>query len=64
MERTDLTTKQAEQVAKSLFRSLNFLLMLKRRMEQVGFYHEDQLYRLVVEAYNKMQTVYVEARSI
>ncbi len=52
MDRDSLKKSHAATINKALFLNLNYLLRLRRRMEQVGFPPDDKLYLLVCKAYD------------
>jgi hypothetical protein len=52
MQSDDLKPAQFEQIERSLFRGINYLLRLKQRMEVNGFHPHDPMYRKVKAAYD------------
>jgi hypothetical protein len=50
-----LTKEQASVIAKALYPPTNYLVRLRNRMHERGFPHDDPLYVLVCEAYDKVQ---------
>ena len=60
MDRDSLKKSQAATINKALFPNLNYLLRLRRRMEQVGFPPDDKLYLLVCKAYDAVYRLHVE----
>ena len=51
---------QAEQIRDSLFPSINYLVRLKKRMEETGFLPTDPLLTLVTKAYDAIHALYSE----
>lgn len=51
---------QAEQIRDSLFLSINYLGRLQKRMEETGFSPTDPLLKLVRNAFDAMQALYIE----
>ena len=60
MDRESIKKSQAAVINKSLFRSLNYLLRLRERMQQVGFPHDDKLYLMVCKAYDAVHALHIE----
>ena len=60
MDRKSLKKSQAAKINKSLFPNLNYLYRLRKRMEEVGFPHDDKLSMLVCKAYDAMHALNVE----
>jgi hypothetical protein len=50
MNRSDVTREQARKIERGLTPGLVFLFRLGRRMEQVGFPRDDELYQLMSAA--------------
>lgn len=60
MDRDSVKKSQATTINKALFPKLNYLYRLRKRMEEVGFPHDDKLYLLVCKAYDAMYALNVE----
>jgi hypothetical protein len=60
MDSDDLQPWQIERIQKALQPKLEYLTRLKSRMETVGFVANDPLYRLVKDARDAVQSLYVE----
>jgi hypothetical protein len=54
MNRDDIKHWQAERICKALFPTKNYLVRLRRRMEQRRFPHDDPLYLLVCAAHEAL----------
>jgi hypothetical protein len=52
MDSSNLTTEQADQMHKSLFRLANYLSRVVRRMERTGFPPHDPLFKSASRAYD------------
>jgi hypothetical protein len=52
MSRSDIKKWQAKRISQALFPATNYLIRLRRRMEQRGFPPHDPLYREVCAAYD------------
>lgn len=52
MSSDDITKSQAKVISEALFPGTNYLVRLKKKMEKVGFPHDDKLYLLVCNAYD------------
>jgi hypothetical protein len=55
MNSFSFTKDQARQLAEALFAPTNNLVRLRNRMHERGFPHDDPLYVLVCDAYERMQ---------
>jgi hypothetical protein len=51
MNRNNVTKEQAARISKALFPTTNYLIRLRKRMEQRGFSFDDPLYLLVCAAH-------------
>jgi hypothetical protein len=51
MDRSDVTKAQAAKIGEALFPPTNYLVRLRKRMEQLGFPFDDPLYVLVCAAH-------------
>ena len=60
MDRETIKKSQAKTSSTALFPHLNYLFRLRKRMEDVGFPHDDKLYLLVCKAYDSMHHLSVE----
>jgi len=60
MDSSNLTRSQAKKVNAAIFPKLNYLDRLRKRMQKVGFPHDDPLWVLVEKAYYAMQRLYME----
>ena len=60
MDRSDVKKSQAKTISTALFPHMNYLFRLRKRMEEVGFPHNDKLYLLVCNAYDAMHRLSVE----
>ena len=61
MNRDSVKKSQAATINKALFPNLNYLLHLRKRMEQVGFPHNDKFYLLVCKAYDAVYVLHMES---
>ena len=57
MDRSDVKKSQAKTISTALFPHMNYLFRLRKRMEEVGFPHNDKLYLLVCNAYDAMHSL-------
>jgi hypothetical protein len=55
---------QAAKIAKALYPSVNYLVRLRRRMEQVGFPLDDDLFRHVCAAYDAVNRLRLKAHNL
>ena len=60
MDSNDLTTKQAADMHRSLFRLANYLSRVVKRMEKAGFPTDDPLYRSARRAYDAVCSLCVD----
>ena len=58
MDRDSVKKSQATSINKALYPKLNYLYRLRKRMEEVGFPHDDKLYLLVCKAYDAMYALH------
>lgn len=56
MDSDELTTEQARQMHKSLFRLANYLIRVVKRMERTGFPPNDPLFKSARRAYDGVCT--------
>jgi hypothetical protein len=54
MNRNDIENWQAKRIGEALYPTVNYLVRLRRRMEQLRFPHDDPLYKRVCEAHEAM----------
>ena len=52
MSSDDITKSQAKVIYEALFPGTNYLVRFKKKMEKVGFPHDDKLYLLVCKTYD------------
>ena len=60
MDSSDLTADQLRELHRVIGQYLGYLNRLRARMERVGFPNNDPLYRLVVDAAERMHSLSVE----
>jgi hypothetical protein len=54
MNSSDVTKAQAKVISAALYKSLNYLGRLRKRMDQLGFPPNDELYKLAVAAWDRL----------
>jgi hypothetical protein len=61
VDSSGLTTEQAEALRERFGRMLNYAGRVKRRMERLGFPHNDPLYRETLRACDALQGLHMAA---
>jgi hypothetical protein len=61
MNRNDVQQWQAAKISTALFPATNYLVRLRRRMEQLGFPPNDTLYLLVCTAHEAVNRLRLDA---
>jgi hypothetical protein len=64
MTSDDLTAEQASRLYDELFRHVNYLLRLRKRMEDLRFERDDPLYMAVSEAYDAVWRLRQQAHGL